>query len=322
MKSGVWVQNTRLSMFDVVSIWSERKAPPSLHLHTFRPVDSSHRSTSGYYQQTWDVSYKSFIKISQTLHKYLYWMTQSLSRWHFTRLDFHLFQSQWPSSQRPWFLKQDFSKSWMSHPSALSILSSQTVAWGEGVHASSYRAHWSELVNRSLPAHWLWRRVEDCAGAPVGSNCQESVVLLLTCAAALSLTHWQSALYVWKWAIITIICVPSLVFYNSVITWCHTFLYLQDASFPLPPLFFHFAAPSPLLHLSLPASCAPHPFSLPSSFTKPPPPSIAPSSHAIYLIYTLTHPDDRNRCTINYALKYIFSVLRLLPENASLHCTF
>lgn len=34
------------------------------------------------------------------------------------------------------FFKRDFSKSWMSRPSALSILSSQTVAWGEGVRSS------------------------------------------------------------------------------------------------------------------------------------------------------------------------------------------
>lgn len=120
----------------------------------------------------------------------------------------------------------------------------------------SYRAHWSKLVNRSLPAHWLSCCVEesDCAGATVGSNCWESAVLPLTCATALSLTHWQSALYVWKWAIITIICVPSLVFYNGVII---LFFPLHDAFFPLSHLLFHFGVPSP-------RSTSP---SSPSSFT-------------------------------------------------------
>ncbi len=66
MKSGVWVQNARPSTFDVVSIWSEQKPHPP-HLLTFRPVDSSLRSTSGYYQQSWDVSYKSFRKRSPEL---------------------------------------------------------------------------------------------------------------------------------------------------------------------------------------------------------------------------------------------------------------
>lgn len=148
----------------------------------------------------------------------------------------------------------------------------------------SYRAHWSELVNRSLPAHWLCRRVEesDCGGAPVGSNCRESAVLLLTCAAALSLTHWQSALYVWKWAIITIICVPSLVFYNGVII-------LFPCMMPFLPPAFPFPSKSPPVSSSA--------FLLPSkspSFFYP----------SLYLIYTLTHPDDRNRCTINYAFKH------------------
>lgn len=84
---------------------------------------------------------------------------------------------------------------------------------------------------------------------------------------------------------------------------------------PLRPLLSHFPF-SIYPFLSLP------PFLL----FFPLPPTTAPS-HAIYLIYTLTHPDDRNRCTINYALKYISSVLRFpspyhcaLSANASLHC--
>lgn len=138
----------------------------------------------------------------------------------------------------------------------------------------SYRAHWSELVNRSLPAHWLCRRVEesDCGGAPVGSNCRESAVLLLTCAAALSLTHWQSALYVWKWAIITIICVPSLVFYNGVIILFPCMMPFLPPSVPL--LLLHFSVPS-LLNL-------PQCLLQPSSFLQ----RVLPSSIPPYTSFT------------------------------------
>lgn len=90
-------------------------------------------------------------------------------------------------------------------------------------------------------------------------------VLPLTCTAALSLTHWQSALYVWKWAVITTICVPSLVFYNG--------------AFPmgclLPPVLpsfsssrcFHPLSPAPLVN---PSPVCPELLRSPSpSFTLP-----------------------------------------------------
>jgi len=132
------------------------------------------------------------------------------------------------------------------------------------------------MVNRSLPTHWLRRRVEesDCADSALESNCWESAVVSLTCAAALSLTDWHRALYVWKWAIITIICVLSLVFYNGVII----VFSLHDV--------FHPPSSSPQL-------------SFLDLF-----PSVSPS--------TLTHPDDKNRCAINYALTYISSALHFL----------
>lgn len=98
---------------------------------------------------------------------------------------------------------------------------------------------------------------------------------------------------------------------------------LFPRTMPLPHFLLSFSTllhlpPSPSIPLHL---LCPQPFSFPSSSTKSFPPSILPPPHAVYLIYTLTHPDDRNRCTINYALKYISSVLRLLPANASLHYT-
>lgn len=155
-----------------LSIWSEteeKAPPPPLHLRSLHPVDSSRRSTSGRHRQTWDVSHESSktkkpsltpAQIPALNDSVIFTVTFPCS-WIF-----HLFQSQWPSSQRPpffifFFSKQDFSKSWMSHPSALSILSSQTVGRGWRSAHFSYRAHWSELVNRSPPAHWLCRRVEE-----------------------------------------------------------------------------------------------------------------------------------------------------------------
>lgn len=95
-------KNTRPSTFDVVSIWSEQKPHPVPSAHPTWTLFTLLIHLIGVPQGT--------INKLEMFLTYLYWMTQSFSRWHFMRLDFHLFQSQWPSSQRPWFFKQDFSK--------------------------------------------------------------------------------------------------------------------------------------------------------------------------------------------------------------------
>lgn len=74
--------------------------------------------------------------------KYLQRGLDSFWGWHLVRLAFYWFQSHLPSSpsccpllKRPWFFFfycQDFSGSWMSHGSNLSLLH---LRWGEGVHA-------------------------------------------------------------------------------------------------------------------------------------------------------------------------------------------
>ena len=184
-------------------------------------------------------------------------MTQSFSRWHFHAAGFFIYSKVNGPPLKGlhfffFFYKQDFSKSWMSHPSALSILSSQTVGRGWRSAYFSYRAHWSELVNRSPPAHWLCRRVEEVRlrrRRRSDQTVERAAVLPLTCAAALSLTRWQSAPYVWKWAVITIICVPSLVFYNGAIILF--FPPLRDAFFLLPPLLPPSPNPPPFLSLLL-----------------------------------------------------------------------
>lgn len=107
-------------------------------------------------------------------------------------------------------------------------------------------------------------------------------VLPLTCTAALSLTHWQSALYVWKWAVITTICVPSLLFYKG--------LFPMGCLFPSTLPSFSNSRCSLLFHMHL-------------RWIRPP--SFHSSSKAISLIYSPAHADDRNRCSINYAWNYI-----------------
>lgn len=56
----------------------------------------------GTISKTWDLSCKSFWKLSRTLHRYLRWITHFHSDISCSWI-FHLFQSQWLSSQRPWF---------------------------------------------------------------------------------------------------------------------------------------------------------------------------------------------------------------------------
>lgn len=219
--------------------------------------------------------------------KYLQRGLDSFWRWHFVGSSSStssspspsFFSSRCPLLKRPWFffafrISQDLE----CHTGVISAyFTSDEAKECTLLLQSSLKRFGKQLPTRPLTlllhAGVRLRRRHSWIRLPV---------LPLTCTAALSLTHWQSALYVWKWAVITTICVPSLLFYKG--------LFPMGCLFPSTLPSFSNSRCSLLFHMHL-------------RWIRPP--SFHSSSKAISLIYSPAHADDRNRCSINYAWNYI-----------------
>lgn len=133
------------------SIWSQ--APPPFHLHTFHTDDASHRSTSRHYLRTLDVPLRKCPYLTPVTRPILHSDIRCV--WKFI------------SKSIAFLFNRIFGKNTECHTRVLSAyLSSRhsRARWKSAYF--SHGAHWSELVNKSPPAHWLCHRAEesDCAG--------------------------------------------------------------------------------------------------------------------------------------------------------------
>lgn len=186
MKSSVWVQNARSSAFDVPYIWSEGEKPLLPSTCTLLPL------------------LKHLTGVPQgTVHRLEMFPTKSqqipavndsgvFPPWHFMHRDFHSFQSQWPSSQRPWFLQNGECHTWVLS----AYLAAKQLHEVTELFQGSLDRIGKQAPARPLTLLPLWRSQI----APALQSDQTVERRPLTCAAALSLTRWQS---VWKWAVIT-----------------------------------------------------------------------------------------------------------------------
>lgn len=179
-------------------------------------------------------------------------------------------------------------KSSMSHLGVHGILSSQRVAGGEESASVSHRAHLRELVNRSLSAHWLCCHTNesDCSGRKHRSLAQTLWSLVTDTHNMLSLNHRRNAL------------LDAPVLANKMSRFFFFCLSSCTNSF-FTPYFSSFQESYLGLSTSPSSSSIIHfPFPFYSPFSTP-----ITTLQGIYLICTFTQAGDRNRCTINYALK-------------------